>query len=188
MKTFTQHTLQSAPAGAKPILQEIQEKYGFIPNLFATFAEAPAVLEAYLALSGALEKGALDPEERQIVLIAASFENVCTYCVAAHSTTARMQHVPVVVLHAIRNGTPLPDKKLDALVTLTRRVVRQRGRVSGAEVAQFLDAGYTKAQLLEVIGHVGLKTISNYVNHIADTPLDHAFQAQAWEPRPAEAA
>jgi len=188
MRTFPRHTLQSAPAGAKPILQELQEKYGFIPNLFATFAEAPAVLEAYLALSAALEKGTLEPEERQIVLIAASVENICTYCVAAHSATARMQNVPAGVLHAIRTSTPLPDKKLDALVTLTRRVVRRRGHVSDAEVAQFLDAGYTEAQLLEVIGHVGLKTISNYVNHVAGTPLDRAFQAHAWEPRPAEAA
>ncbi len=188
MKTFTQHTLQSAPAGAKPILQELQQKYGFIPNLFATFAEAPAVLEAYLALSAALEKATLDSEERQVVLIAASVENICTYCVAAHSVAARMQEVPAEVVHAIRNSTPLPDKKLDALVTLTRRLVRQRGCVSSGEIAHFLDAGYTKAQLLEVIGHVGLKTISNNVNHAADTPLDRAFQAQAWEPRPAKAA
>ena len=90
MSRFAQYTIANAPESSKPLLARVHKALGFVPNLFATFAESPAMLEGYLALSGSLDKGALSATERQLVEIAVSTENRCAYCVAAHSTIAGM--------------------------------------------------------------------------------------------------
>jgi alkylhydroperoxidase family enzyme len=68
-------------------------------------------------------------------------------------------------------------------VTFTRKVVEQRGVLADAEVSAFLDAGYTRAQVIEVLLGVGMKTFNNYVDHIAHTPLNDQFKAEAWQPK-----
>src|SRR6058998_3807259 len=104
MCRFAQHTIANAPERSKPLLARVQKALGFIPNLFATFAESPAVLEGYLALSGSLDKGALSATERQLVEIVVSTENLCAYCVAAHSTIARMLKARPEIVAAVRTG------------------------------------------------------------------------------------
>jgi uncharacterized peroxidase-related enzyme len=175
------HTLTSAPEAARPLLAQVHKALGFVPNLYATFAESPPVLQGYLALSGILDKGTLTPAEQELLHVAISTENACTYCVAAHSTLAGMKRIDRDTLEAVRTGHALPDAKLNTLIDLTREAIRRKGLVSGPTRAAFLAAGYTEAQLLEVIAHIGLKTIANYINTLADTPLDEAFQAQAWK-------
>ena len=88
--------------------------------------------------------------------------------------------VAPAIVAAVRNREPLADPKPHALVTFTRKVVEQRGFVSETEVAAFLGAGYTRAQLVEVLFGVGMKTFNNYVDHIAHTPLNDQFKAEAW--------
>jgi AhpD family alkylhydroperoxidase len=116
------------------------------------------------------------------VLLAASAENHCTYCVAAHSVIARhMIKADPSIVNALRNFEPLPDPKLDALATFTRAVVKNRGVVCGKTLDNFITVGYTLAHVLEVLLGVTMKTLSNYTNHVIDTPLDAAFQIEAWE-------
>src|SRR5438046_7839401 len=131
--------------------------------------------------SGSLDKGALSATERQLVEIAVSTENHCAYCVAAHSTIAGMLKARPEVVTAVRTGAPVGDAKIDALVTFTRAVVRNKGFVPETAVAAFLAAGYSKAQLLEVVGHVGLKVLANYTHALTGAPLDEAFQPQQWD-------
>jgi len=183
MPRFAQYTIANAPERSKPLLEQVQKTLGFIPNLYATFAESPAVLEGYLALSASLDKGALSAVERQLVEIAVSTENRCTYCVAAHSTIAGMLKARPEVVTAVRTGAPVGDTKIDALVTFARAVVRGKGFVPEPATAAFLAAGYTKAQLLEVVGHVGLKTLANYVHALTGAPLDEAFRPHQWDVR-----
>ncbi len=181
MTRFDTHTLDSAPAASQPILQQVKKAYGAVPNLFGTFAESPALLQAYLELGGIFDRStAFDASERQIVLMTTSFENDCEYCMAAHSTVAAGQRVPADVIEALRAGTALADPKLEALRTFTREIIRHRGWVADEDVQGFLDAGYTRRQLLEVILGVGFKTLSNYTNHIATTPVDASFEPRAW--------
>jgi AhpD family alkylhydroperoxidase len=117
-------------------------------------------------------------------MLAASEANDCEYCVAAHSSIAkRFVKVDAALVDATRRRTPLSDAKLDALVTFTRRVVEQRGQLAEAELAAFLAAGYTKAQVIEVLLGVGMKTFNNYVDHIAHTPLNDQFKAEVWQPK-----
>ncbi len=177
---FQVHDKESAPEKAKGMLESVEKAFKFVPNLIGVMAEAPALAKGYTTLSGIFDETSFNATEKQIVLLTASHENECTYCMAAHSTIAAMQKVPEDVIKALRAGTEIGDAKLEALRQFTLAVVKSRGWPSDDDVSSFLDAGYGKAQILEVILGVGLKTLSNYTNHIADTPVDDAFADAKW--------
>ena len=104
-----------------------------------------SVLEGYLALDGIFEKGSFTRVERQLILLAASVENKCGYCTAAHSTIAKgFLHAAPEIVSAIRNGSPIADKKTNTLVNLTREIVRGRGFVKQETIEAFLSAGYRR--------------------------------------------
>lgn len=178
--SYIRHNLDTAPAGAKETLAAAGKAYGFLPNLLSVMAEAPALLKGYRALNGIFDETSFSPAERQIVMLTTSYENGCEYCVAAHSVIAGMQKVPGDVVQAIRDGKPIADRKLEALRRFTAAIVKSRGWPSDADTRAFHEAGYTKAQVLEVVLGVGMKLLSNYTNHIADTPLDQAFASARW--------
>jgi len=182
MNIFDVHTIESAPAPAAEMLGEIEKAYGFIPNLYGVFAESPAALRAYMILGKILDESSFSATERQLIILAASRFNECNYCIAAHTVVAGMQKVPTDVVEAIREDRPISDSRLQTLRAFTTAVVEKRGWVSDEDVSTFVAAGYSKAQILEVILGVSFKTLSNYTNHIADTPLDAAFEAGAWSP------
>ena len=184
MQSFTVHAEKTAPVGAKELLAGVGKALGFVPNLMGVLAEAPAALEAYLTLSRLFESSSFTSVERQVVLLAVSFENGCDYCMAAHSGLARMQNVPENLVLALREGTAIEEPRLEALRSFTAALTRHRARVSEAQVEAFLAAGFSRQQVLEVILGVTQKTLSNYVNHVAHTPLDSAFTSQRWT-RPA---
>jgi uncharacterized peroxidase-related enzyme len=172
-------TIATAPAAAQPVLEGIQKGFGFIPNLMATFANSPEMLKGYLALDAEWEKTSFTPQQRNFALLAASLENECGYCVAAHSTIAKaFQKVPAATVAAIRAGQPTGDKKTDVLISLVRELVAKRGQASRATIDGFLAAGFTKPQVMELLLAIALKTISNYLDHINPAPLDAAFAAE----------
>jgi uncharacterized peroxidase-related enzyme len=176
---FNSLGLESASEQARPILEKVQKGFQFIPNLYGTFANSPALLEAYMVLDSAFEKTRLSPTERQLVLLAASVENACQYCTAAHSTVLKQfLKVPPEVVVAVRSGSPVSDHKLNALVNLTKEIVGARGYVDQQTIDSFLAAGYQKEQVLEVLIGVALKTISNYTNHLSPNELDEAFAVE----------
>jgi AhpD family alkylhydroperoxidase len=181
MIDFPNHTLESAPVEARPALEAQRRKYGMVPNLYARMAEAPALLQSYLDVAQRFARSGLDPVQQQVVLLTVSRVNRCGYCVGVHSVLADMGGVPAEVTNAIRNDTPIPDAKLEALRRFTARLVEDRGWVNETEVQTFLQAGYSRASVLDVIVGVGLKTLSNYTNHIVGTELDAAFAGRAWQ-------
>ncbi len=182
MSRFMIHSQQSAPEGSRPLLAGAEQAFGFVPNLLGVFAESPPTLEAYVTLSQLFDKSSFTDSERQVVILTISRFNECRYCIAAHSVIARSQGVPEAAVEAIRTDERIPDTRLEALRAFTSRVLEARGWVSERDVADFLAAGFTNAQVLEVVLGLSLKTLSNYVNHLADTPLDEPFSSQAWEP------
>ena len=177
---FTIHTLDTAPAPAREALLAVKGRFGMLPNLLAILAESPAALNGYLTVAEAFESSSLSPAERNLVLLMASLENGCEYCVAVHSMSARRQGLPDDVISALRGGATLNDPRLEALRQFTQAVVRQRGWAESA-AERFLAAGFTQAQVLEVVLGVTQKTLSNYVNHLAHTPLDAMFAPGKWE-------
>lgn len=181
LSQFQIHTTETAPDAAVDTLKGVTKAYGFLPNLIANMAEAPALAEGYVTLAGIFGKTSFNATEQQIVLLSASFVNDCSYCMAAHSAVASMSKVPADVVESLRTNTPIADAKLEALRLFTLEVTRSQGRPSESAVESFLGAGYGRRQVLEVVLGVGLKTLSNFTHHIAETPLDDNFQATAWQ-------
>lgn len=182
MSNFTLHSPESAPAESRDTLANINKQIGFVPNLMAGLAEAPAALKGYMGLSEQYGKSSLSAQEQQVVLLATSVINTCGFCVAAHSFVARnMAKLDDASLQALRSGEALPDPRLNALAQFTRAVVNERGWVNGKTLDAFLAAGFSKAQVLEVITGVALKTLSNYANHVLETPVNEQFKAEVWE-------
>lgn len=181
MTKFTIFDDSNAPAEAKATLRSVKSKYGFIPNLMGELAASPSALEAYTTLSAIYGQTSLTPIEQQVVLLTTSYENNCHYCMAAHSTVSLSVGLDREILLAIREGREIEDDmRLEALRRFTIAVVRQRGLVENTDVETFMDAGFTKANILDVVTGVTLKTLSNYTNHIAETKLDDAFEAMKW--------
>ena len=182
MSQFKVHSKETAPTESAELLATAEKAYGFIPNLLGVMAESPAAIKAYLTIGKIFDESSFSATERQVVILTASRFNECHYCVAAHSVVAGMQKVPADVIKAIRNDQAIDDDKLEALRVFTTSVVEKRGWLSDDDIVSFQAAGYNKAQILEVILGLSFKTLSNYINHLADTPLDDAFAAQAWTP------
>ena len=188
MAEFKIHDVTSAPEDARPLLEKSQAAYGMIPNLHGVMAESPQHLEAYQRVGDLFSASSLSAEERNVVWLAINVRHNCHYCVPAHTGIAKSQSVSDEIIEALRNNTPLPDAKLEALRTFTLAVVDKRGDVSSADLDAFFAAGYTNRHVLDVILGVSHKVMSNYLNHIADTPVDAPFQKFAWEPRTSDAA
>ncbi len=182
--SLTVHSTRTASEKARQLLLEAEKAYRFVPNVLGVMANAPALLEAYLALGRIFEKTTFTPTERQVVMMTVNALHQCTYCMAAHTVIAGMQNVPDDVITALREGRAIDDPRLEALRRFTAAVVTTRGWPHEADKRAFLEAGYSEAQMLEVVLGTGFKLLSNYANHLAETPLDPAFEHAAW-PLPA---
>lgn len=181
MADFPIHTLETAPEAARPLLEASIKATGRIPGLHGTMADAPGLLEAYQVAHKAFLGTSLTDEEKTVVWQTVNVEHECHYCVPAHTGIAKMMKVDDAITEALRNETPLPTAKLEALRDFTLKVVRGRGFVDEADTQAFLDAGFTTTNILDVILGVAQKVMSNYVNHFAKTPVDKVFQKYAWE-------
>lgn len=175
-------THENAEALAAQHLKTAQSKFGFVPNMYAVMANSPGLLDTYVhgydnfrALSG------FTPAEQEVVLLAVSRDNACTYCMAAHSFLAdRMSGVPVAVTDAIRDGKPIPNTKLAALYDFTRTMLKSRGLPSRAQVEAFKVHGYSERHILDIVLAISVKTLSNYANHLFHTPVDAVFADRTW--------
>lgn len=180
MNNFKLHTVDSAPAKSKAILEGAQKQMGMVPGLYAVMAESPETLKAYTQLHQLFTQTSFDAEELTVVWQTINVEHECHYCVPAHTGIAHSMKVDAELIEALRNDTAMPTEKLQALKDFTLSMVRNRGNVPEAEVTAFYNAGYGPQQVLEVILGLSQKVISNYVNHMADTPVDKVFEKFAW--------
>ncbi|WP_417271313.1 carboxymuconolactone decarboxylase family protein [Celeribacter sp.] len=181
MTDFTIHTIESAPEESKAGLEASFKANGRVPGLHGVMAEAPGLLATYHFAHAQFMATSLNDEEKTVVWQTVNVEQNCHYCVPAHTGIAKMMKVDDAITEALRNETPLPTAKLEALRDFTLNVVRNRGFVDEAATQAFLDAGYTQRQILEVILGVAQKVMSNYTNHFAQTPIDQVFQKFAWQ-------
>lgn len=177
---FTLHDIKTAPAGSVELLDGVQKVWGFVPNLHRVLAESPAALEAYTTLWGIAEKTGFTPQERNIAYLAIIYENECTYCMAGHTNLSRMAKVDNETIAAVREGRPIADGKLEALRQFAAKVTRQRGVVNQADVTAFKAVGFDNRAVLDVLVLAATKLISNYTNHLAQTPLDSFMKGAEW--------
>lgn len=172
MATFQSYTLDTAPEASRAKLAEVQKAWGFVPQLHGNLAESPVALEAYDTLFGLVARSSLSPVEQQVAYQAINVFHECEYCTAGHTYLSRMVKMDEAVIAALREGRPIADARLQALRVFAESVVRERGFVGDAAVDAFLAAGFSRANVLEVVTIAATKTISNYTNHITHTPLE----------------
>ncbi|WP_308993272.1 carboxymuconolactone decarboxylase family protein [Mariniflexile litorale] len=181
MTTLKIHNIETAPEKSKPFLEKSQKANGMIPGLHGVLAGAPGLLEAYQTLHQLFVDSSFNNDELTVVWQTINVEHACHYCVPAHTGIAKMMKVDDSITEALRNETPLENSKLEALRTMTLTMVRNRGHVAQDDLNAFYAAGYTERHVLEIILGLSQKVISNYTNHIANTPVDTPFQKFAWK-------
>ncbi|WP_026933285.1 carboxymuconolactone decarboxylase family protein [Christiangramia echinicola] len=180
MTTLKIHSIESAPENSKSLLEESLKSNGMIPGLHGVLAGSPNLLEAYQNLHKLFSQSSFNKEELTVVWQTINVEHECHYCVPAHTGIAHMMKVDPSLTEALRNGTAMPNEKLQALQDMTLKLVKNRGQVSQEDLNTFYDVGYGEQQVLDIILGLAQKTISNYTNHIANTPVDEPFQKFAW--------
>ena len=164
--------IDAAPAASQPLLEAVKKTLGSVPNLFRITANSPAALEGYLGLNGALAKGRLTPQTRERIALAVAEINGCDYCLSAHAYLGKnLAKLDEAEIAANRAGGS-SDPKADAAVRFAVKLVRERGHVTEADVSAVRMAGYGEAEIVEIVAHVALNTLTNYLNEAFDTPID----------------
>lgn len=179
---FQKHTQQSAPQASAEAMKGVEQSMGFVPNLFAYLAESPTAIKAYTQLNALLGKSSLTPQQVQITVLAVSVANQCRFCVAAHSAGATKAGVDKGTISALREGRSPENRKDAALADFAQAVVHERGWVGESRVREFLDAGFTQANVMDVLTAVAMKTLSNYSNHLTDPALNPELEPFDWQP------
>jgi alkylhydroperoxidase family enzyme len=172
MTKFDLYTVATAPAGSRAKLAEVTKAWGFTPKLHGMLAESPVALNAYDQLWALVAGSTLTPIEQQVAYQAINVFHECEYCTAGHTYVSRSIGVPEDTIQALRNGTPIADPRLQALRVFAETVVRERGFAGDAAIDAFIAAGFTRANVLEVVTVIATKTISNYTNHLTKTPKE----------------
>jgi uncharacterized peroxidase-related enzyme len=171
-RIHTPASIEAAPATARPLLEAVKKQLGTVPNLFRVVANSPAALEGYLGLNGALAKGGLDARTRERIALAIAEVDGCNYCLSAHSYIGKnLAKLDDAEIEANRNGSS-HDPKAAAAVRFAVKIARERGHVSSADLAEARSAGFDDAQLIEIVAHVALNILTNYVNEVAGTEID----------------
>ena len=165
-------TADQTPASSQPLLDVVHKQLGVVPNLMKLVGNSTAALEGYLSLNSALGKGQLNAKTRERIALAVAELNGCHYCLSAHTYLGKnVAKLDDAEIAANRNGTS-SDLKAAAAVRFATRIVIARGHVSDAEVATVKAAGYNDAEIIEIVLHVALNTLTNYVNEVAQTEID----------------
>lgn len=176
MTEFKLHDQSSAPEDSKSLLQSSEKSFGMIPNLHAVMAEAPGLLKAYQDIHELFANSSFDKNELTVVWQTINVYHDCHYCVPVHTAIAKQMGADDSISENIRAGKALDDTKLQALREFTKTMLDKRGEASASDLDAFFEAGYGNRQALEVVLGIAQKTMSNYTNAIAGTPVDEPFK------------
>lgn len=170
MSTFNVPSREEVSEKNQVIFDNLEKAVGFVPNLYATYAYSENALENYLNLSNA--KTSLTAKQKEVVNLAVSQVNNCTYCLSAHTAIGKMNGFSDNEILELRAGVASFDSKLDALAGLAKNLTENRGGTDTAVVEKFFNQGWTKENLVDTIVLVGDKTISNYLHKTTNVPVD----------------
>jgi alkylhydroperoxidase family enzyme len=180
MHNFIVHTIESAPEKSRPTLQGLKQKFGFLPNVAATMAENPVLLNGFIGSFGNFHGGSFNECEKQILLLTNAVIFQCHWTIAAQSTFALEYGVPEGDVLAIRAGKLPMDPKYAALSALSRTLIEKKGNITDTDIERFTSSGYSQVQVFEVILSIGISTMTATVTNVAGTPVEDRFKAQAW--------
>ena len=173
-RSFTSYDLNTAPAAARPILEESQQKFGQIPAPLARFAASPVTLQAAIAGLTAFEHSSLEPLEREVLAMVMAKKNGCDYCLALHRRLLRMIDAPQGLSDALEQGGPLASPKLEALRSFILALHETTGDVGAEAWRAFLDVGFDRAAALEVVLGIAAYTLTTFANRLTEAPLERS--------------
>lgn len=176
---FTVHTLESAPAESRRAMAATVKHQGHLPTAVALLAESPELLGTFLKASGAFDASTLDPLARETVIMTMATRNGCHLCVALHTARLTALEAEPALIAALRAGEPVTDSRLKAVQQFTLRVLATTGEVAEDELREFLDAGFTRRNALEVVLGIGAYTMSTLANRLVRAPIDDQLRAYA---------
>lgn len=180
MSIFKIHNKESAESELSALFDSTEEKIDFVPNIFAVIAESVPALKTYTAMSNYFEQSSFTDIEKETIQIVTSIENKCGYCVAGHSAFAVVKQVPSPIIKSLRENLPIEEPRIEALANFVRSLIRSKGRVDQKDLILFFDAGFSKAQMMEVVIGISLKYLTNFISNATSLPLDSAFEPFAW--------
>jgi AhpD family alkylhydroperoxidase len=187
MSKYEVHTVDTAPEASKPLLQNLHNAMGMIPNLAASMSESPELLKGFLTIREIFYGGSFTPAEIQVLALTNAFENGCRYCMALHSSFALKAGVSKETVTALRTGRSPREPRLGALSEFSRTLVKHRGHVRGDDLQRFITAGYSKGQALEVVLGVAVSILPNFAHHITQCAIDAVFDQYTWTTTEADA-
>ena len=163
--------VDQAEGKTKELLDQAKQKMGGVPNILATMAHSPAVLGMYLNAQGALSESSLSASLREQIALAIANENGCEYCASAHSALAKSLNVDEAeITHNLAGDSP--DERTRAALRFAKKLVQERGWVSDEDLEAVRDAGFSDAELLEIVAVTAINLFTNYFNHVAETEVD----------------
>lgn len=181
MTSYPMHTVESAPAEARTPLTVLQETFGFVPGAAAVMAGSPPLLNSFFSAFGHFRGGGtFSPAERQVLLLSNAVANASEWAVAFHTLEALADGVAPEDVDAVRRGEPPADPRMAALSALTIAYIGKRGHLGEVDVKAFAAAGFTEAQLFEVITGVAISAMTNYAANVARPPLEPVGEPHAW--------
>jgi uncharacterized peroxidase-related enzyme len=165
-------SIEAAPARSKQSLEAVKGHLGSVPNMFRVFSVSPEALQGYLGLDGTLAKGKLDAAMRERIALAVANVNGCTYCNSAHAYLGfRFGKLDEAEIAANRSGGS-NDPKADAGLRFARKIAAERGHLGAADFEAVRAAGYSDAELVELVANVAVNVLTNYVNNVFETEVD----------------
>ncbi|RDU99028.1 carboxymuconolactone decarboxylase family protein [Trinickia dinghuensis] len=180
MSSYPVHTIESAPAQSKPVLEKVQQTFGQIPNIAAKMATSPLLINGFIGLFERVHGSDLTEPQIQTLLLTNAVTNASEWPAAFHSMLALKEGVHPADVDAIRRGALPADAGLAAFSALARALIEKRGRLAEADQRRFLEAGFSAEQLLDVIAVVAASTITNYTSSVTRPPLEAQFEEFAW--------
>lgn len=175
------HDIASAPEKSKPVLEQLRQTFGLIPNIAGAMANSPELIRAFAGLFRQVHAGTFSEAEIQALLLTNAVTNSCTWAVAFHTMLALDQGVAAADVDAIRARRAPPDERLAALSALARKLIETRGHVSEQDLAAFVEAGFKREQTLEILAVVAASTITNYAGTMTKPPLEDFLRHHAWQ-------
>jgi alkylhydroperoxidase family enzyme len=180
MSSYPLQTIETAPAESKPVLEQLHQAFGVVPNIAAMMANSPVLINGFIGLFQRVHASSLTEAQIQTVLLTNAVTNASEWPVAFHTALGLQAGLAHADVEAIRRGGLPADAGLAALSTLARTLIETRGRLAASDQQRFIDAGFSAEQVLEVIAVVAASTITNYTSSVTQPPLEAAFEEYAW--------
>jgi alkylhydroperoxidase family enzyme len=180
--TYQVHTMSSAPDASQPVLAQVQQTFGFIPNIAGAIAASPELLKGFFGLFQRVHSGSLTEAEVQTLLLTNAVTNASEWPVAFHTMLALKEGLTPDDVEAIRRRGAPDDPRLAALSRFARKLIETRGHVTEQDLASVIEAGFKREQTLEVLAVVAASTITNYAGTITRPPLEEFLRPYAWRP------